>query len=110
FERRENVTHRPSFGTELYRPFVEPTCGPIQTAYARVPTDCHRDESIDGAFSDACLPSGDEPCAIVTTDFAQRSADDPADDANYDYRGGAVDRPALVDELEARVDGDVRFD
>ncbi|EMA51200.1 FAD-binding and (Fe-S)-binding domain-containing protein [Halococcus thailandensis] len=46
----------------------------------------------------------------MTTDFAQRSADDPADDANYDYRGGAVDRPALVDELEARVDGDVRFD
>jgi FAD/FMN-containing dehydrogenase/Fe-S oxidoreductase len=46
----------------------------------------------------------------VTTDFAQRSADDPADDANYDYRGGAVARPALVDELEARVDGDVRFD
>ncbi|GAA0468110.1 FAD-binding protein [Halococcus dombrowskii] len=46
----------------------------------------------------------------MTTDFAQRSADDPADDANYDYRGGAVARPALVDELEARVDGDVRFD
>ncbi|WP_256684443.1 FAD-binding and (Fe-S)-binding domain-containing protein [Halococcus qingdaonensis] len=46
----------------------------------------------------------------MTTDFAQRSADDPADDANYDYRGGAVDRPALVDELEARVEGDVRFD
>ncbi|EMA39405.1 oxidoreductase (glycolate oxidase iron-sulfur subunit) [Halococcus morrhuae DSM 1307] len=46
----------------------------------------------------------------MTTDFARRSADDPADDANYDYRGGAVARPALVDELEARVDGDVRFD
>ncbi|MFB6352678.1 MAG: FAD-binding and (Fe-S)-binding domain-containing protein [Halobacteriales archaeon] len=36
----------------------------------------------------------------------------PADDprANYDYRGGDVDRPALVDDLEGLVAGAVRFD
>ncbi|MFO7833793.1 MAG: FAD-binding oxidoreductase, partial [Halohasta sp.] len=37
---------------------------------------------------------------------------DPAADArsNYDYRSGDVERPDLVDDLEARVDGEVRFD
>ncbi len=37
---------------------------------------------------------------------------DPATDqaANYDYTGGGVARPDLVDALAARVDGDVRFD
>ncbi len=37
---------------------------------------------------------------------------DPADDpqANYDYQSGEIERPDLVDALEARVDGDVRFD
>ncbi len=37
---------------------------------------------------------------------------DPATDpaANYDYTGGRVSRPDLVDALERRVDGDVRFD
>jgi len=37
---------------------------------------------------------------------------DPADDpnANYDYRSDDVDRPDLVADLEARVDGEVRFD
>ncbi len=37
---------------------------------------------------------------------------DPATDAasNYDYRGEEVARPDLVDALEARTDGDVRFD
>jgi FAD/FMN-containing dehydrogenase/Fe-S oxidoreductase len=37
---------------------------------------------------------------------------DPAGDkrANYDYAGGAVDRPELVDDLDGLVDGEVRFD
>ncbi len=37
---------------------------------------------------------------------------DPAGDAraNYDYVEGGVDRPALVDDLEGLVTGDVRFD
>ncbi|EMA63831.1 FAD-binding and (Fe-S)-binding domain-containing protein [Halorubrum lipolyticum] len=35
---------------------------------------------------------------------------DPRDGGNFDYTGGAVERPDLVDALEARVDGDVRFD
>ena len=37
---------------------------------------------------------------------------DPADDerADYDYAGGDVARPGLVADLEALVDGDVRFD
>jgi FAD/FMN-containing dehydrogenase/Fe-S oxidoreductase len=46
----------------------------------------------------------------VTTDFEKLSVDDPASDASYDYRGGAVARPDLLADLEARVDGDVRFD
>jgi FAD/FMN-containing dehydrogenase/Fe-S oxidoreductase len=39
-------------------------------------------------------------------------ADDPAADprANYDYVGGDVDRPALVADLQARTEGEVRFD
>ena len=38
--------------------------------------------------------------------------DDPAadPDANYDYASENVERPDLVDDLRARVDGDVRFD
>ncbi len=37
---------------------------------------------------------------------------DPATDAasNYDYRGGTDEQSPLVDALDARVDGDVRFD
>jgi len=37
---------------------------------------------------------------------------DPADDpgANYDYASDSVERPELVADLRARVDGDVRFD
>ena len=35
---------------------------------------------------------------------------DPRDGGNFDYTGGAVDRPDLVDALDRRVDGDVRFD
>ncbi len=37
---------------------------------------------------------------------------DPAGDrrAEYDYVGGEVQRPALVEDLRERVDGDVRFD
>ncbi|TYL39016.1 FAD-binding oxidoreductase [Natronococcus pandeyae] len=39
-------------------------------------------------------------------------ADDPAADprADYDYVGGDVDRPALVADLQERIDGEVRFD
>jgi len=37
---------------------------------------------------------------------------DPAADprSNYDYRSDEIERPDLVADLEARVDGDVRFD
>ncbi|GAB7012892.1 FAD-binding and (Fe-S)-binding domain-containing protein [Halolamina salina] len=35
---------------------------------------------------------------------------DPAADGDFDYRGGEVARPGLVDDLESLVDGDVRFD
>src|SRR6056297_1213492 len=37
---------------------------------------------------------------------------DPAADprSNYDYRNDEIERPDLVADLEARVDGDVRFD
>jgi len=39
-------------------------------------------------------------------------ASDPAADArsNYDYRSEDIERPDLVDDLEALVDGEVRFD
>ncbi|GAB3684344.1 FAD-binding and (Fe-S)-binding domain-containing protein [Salinarchaeum chitinilyticum] len=41
-----------------------------------------------------------------------RSARDPSRDprANYDYQGGEEHRPDLVAALEARIEGDVRFD
>ena len=35
---------------------------------------------------------------------------DPRDQGDFDYTGGSVDRPDLVEALDARVDGDVRFD
>jgi FAD/FMN-containing dehydrogenase/Fe-S oxidoreductase len=35
---------------------------------------------------------------------------DPRDGGDFDYTGGDVERPALVDALDRRVDGDVRFD
>ena len=35
---------------------------------------------------------------------------DPSDGGEFDYTGGAVERPDLVEELERRVAGDVRFD
>ena len=35
---------------------------------------------------------------------------DPTDGGNFDYTGGDVARPELVDALDRRVDGDVRFD
>ncbi|QAU12275.1 FAD-binding oxidoreductase [Halorubrum sp. BOL3-1] len=35
---------------------------------------------------------------------------DPTDGGNFDYTGGEIDRPELVDALDRRVDGDVRFD
>ncbi len=40
------------------------------------------------------------------------TVDDPADHhaADYDYTGGAVERPGLVADLTERVEGDVRFD
>jgi FAD/FMN-containing dehydrogenases len=42
----------------------------------------------------------------------QTATPDPAADprANYDYRSDDVERPDLVADLKARVDGDVRFD
>ncbi|WP_114578292.1 FAD-binding and (Fe-S)-binding domain-containing protein [Saliphagus sp. LR7] len=44
--------------------------------------------------------------------MATEPREDPADDrrANYDYASDDVDRPALVADLEDRVEGDVRFD
>ena len=44
--------------------------------------------------------------------MAKREGADPAVDsrAGYDYAGGDVERPGLVDDLRERVDGDVRFD
>ncbi|MDY6818292.1 MAG: FAD-linked oxidase C-terminal domain-containing protein [Halobacteriales archaeon] len=44
----------------------------------------------------------------VDTDVAGDPATDAA--ANYDYASDDVERPGLVDDLERRVDGDVRFD
>lgn len=37
---------------------------------------------------------------------------DPATDsrAEYDYRSEAIEQPGLVTDLQARIDGDVRFD
>ncbi len=37
---------------------------------------------------------------------------DPADEkrSNYDYQGGSVNRPGVVEDLRPRVDGEVRFD
>ena len=35
---------------------------------------------------------------------------DPRDRSDFDYTGGDVNRPDLVDALDRRVDGDVRFD
>ncbi|WP_458209280.1 FAD-binding and (Fe-S)-binding domain-containing protein [Haladaptatus sp. NG-SE-30] len=45
-------------------------------------------------------------------DAVTNSAADPADDsrADYDYVGGDVTRSALVTDLSARIEGDVRFD
>ncbi|ADJ15336.1 FAD-binding and (Fe-S)-binding domain-containing protein [Halalkalicoccus jeotgali] len=44
--------------------------------------------------------------------MATTDRNDPATDdrANYDYTNGDVERPDLVADLEARVEGDVRFD
>jgi FAD/FMN-containing dehydrogenase/Fe-S oxidoreductase len=48
----------------------------------------------------------------TTNDDRAPSPTDPAADrrAAYDYRSDAVEAPELVDALDARVDGDVRFD
>ena len=35
---------------------------------------------------------------------------DPRDGGDFDYTGGEIERPELVDALDRRVDGDVRFD
>ncbi|MFC6614535.1 FAD-binding and (Fe-S)-binding domain-containing protein [Halopenitus salinus] len=35
---------------------------------------------------------------------------DPLVDADFDYRGGELERPELMEALSARVDGEVRFD
>jgi FAD/FMN-containing dehydrogenase/Fe-S oxidoreductase len=48
---------------------------------------------------------------LMASDFAELRVDDPAEnDADYDYRSDEVARPDLLDDLDARVDGDVRFD
>ena len=44
------------------------------------------------------------------SDPAARTAPAADADANYDYRGEATDRPDLVAALEARIEGEVRFD
>ncbi|KYH25440.1 lactate utilization protein A [Halalkalicoccus paucihalophilus] len=44
---------------------------------------------------------------MATTDRHDPATDDRA---NYDYTNGDVERPDLVADLEARVEGDVRFD
>ncbi|MFC7213972.1 FAD-binding and (Fe-S)-binding domain-containing protein [Saliphagus sp. GCM10025334] len=55
-------------------------------------------------------PAG-EPDSSRSDSAADRGADPAADSrANYDYVGGTVDRPALVSDLDARIDGEVRFD
>jgi FAD/FMN-containing dehydrogenase/Fe-S oxidoreductase len=41
---------------------------------------------------------------------ADRSGPERDERAEYDYTGGAVDRPAPAAELRDRIDGDVRFD
>ena len=41
---------------------------------------------------------------------ASRPLGDPAEEGDYDYTGDDVERPGLVEDLESRVDGDVRFD
>ncbi|MEF8786664.1 MAG: FAD-linked oxidase C-terminal domain-containing protein [Haloarculaceae archaeon] len=45
-------------------------------------------------------------------DFQSHGESSPASDpdADYDYRNDTTNRPALVADLEQRVDGDVRFD
>ena len=45
-------------------------------------------------------------------DTSPTPSTDPARDpsTDYDYRGGGIERPALVEALDARIDGDVRFD
>ncbi|CCQ35333.1 FAD-dependent oxidoreductase (GlcD/DLD_GlcF/GlpC domain fusion protein) [Natronomonas moolapensis 8.8.11] len=47
-----------------------------------------------------------------TTQPGSEPPADPADDprSNYDYRSSDIEEPELVDDLEAIVDGDVRFD
>ncbi len=48
----------------------------------------------------------------MSSDSAPGADSDPATDtdANYDYQGGKQSNPELVTALEARVQGDVRFD
>ena len=49
---------------------------------------------------------------MATHDEEWEAALDPAADerAKYDYRSGEIERPELLAELRARVDGEVRFD
>ena len=47
--------------------------------------------------------------ASNTDDLGSR-AGDPLDGANFDYVSDDVARPAQVDDLAERVEGDVRFD
>ena len=47
-----------------------------------------------------------------TTQSGSDQPADPADDprSNYDYRSSEIEEPELVDDLEAIVEGEVRFD
>ncbi|MFB6227073.1 MAG: FAD-binding and (Fe-S)-binding domain-containing protein [Halobacteriales archaeon] len=49
---------------------------------------------------------------MATDPNREHATTDPKRDprTNYDYAGGATNRPALVEDLEGLVDGDVRFD
>ncbi|RQG89187.1 FAD-binding oxidoreductase [Natrarchaeobius halalkaliphilus] len=63
------------------------------------------------------MTTNDAPADGADSAAADRSPSDPpaADPAvdprtDYDYVGGDVDRPDLVDDLRTRIDGEVRFD
>jgi len=58
--------------------------------------------STDGGV--ATPSSGSDP------DAGRGGDRDPAAEGDFDYAGGTVERPGLVAALEARVEGDVRFD
>jgi FAD/FMN-containing dehydrogenase/Fe-S oxidoreductase len=46
----------------------------------------------------------------MASDARDLSLGDPAEEGNYDYASGEIERPGLVSDLESLVDGEVRFD